>query len=68
MNLVSGWNIYQDKVMLITPMVDCKYVENLVWFKKSSNNNALDQPSPYMASTKDILLLFKKASKASFYL
>lgn len=39
---------------------DCRYVENLVWFKKSINNMVLDQPSPYISSTKEILLMFKK--------
>ncbi|KAI9472175.1 MAG: hypothetical protein EXX96DRAFT_489167 [Benjaminiella poitrasii] len=40
--------------------IDCRYVENLVWFKKSVNNVHLDQPSPYISSTKEILLMFKK--------
>lgn len=42
--------------------LDCRYVENLVWFKKSINNDPLDQPSPYFSSTKEILLMFKKVS------
>ncbi|KAI8357242.1 hypothetical protein BD560DRAFT_198068 [Blakeslea trispora] len=40
--------------------MDCKYVENLVWFKKSVNNVHLDDPSPFFSSTKEILLMFKK--------
>lgn len=43
-----------------TRCIDCKYVENLVWFKKSVNNVHLDNPSPYISSTKEILLIFKK--------
>ncbi|KAF7729339.1 hypothetical protein EC973_004595 [Apophysomyces ossiformis] len=35
-------------------------IKNLVWFKKSINNVPLDQPSPYISSTKEILLMFKK--------
>jgi hypothetical protein len=44
-------------------IIDCKYVENLVWFKKSVNNVCLDEPSPYISSTKEILLMFKKVCK-----
>jgi hypothetical protein len=38
----------------------CKYVENLVWFKKTLSNVLQDRPSPYFSSSKEILLIFKK--------
>lgn len=38
----------------------CKYVENLVWFKKTLSNVLQDRPSPYFSSSKEILLMFKK--------
>ncbi|KAI8890706.1 hypothetical protein K501DRAFT_290217 [Backusella circina FSU 941] len=52
--------LIQGDVIRLMYELDCRYVENLVWFKKSCNNNVLDRPSPYIASTKEILLLFKK--------
>ncbi|KAJ1974711.1 hypothetical protein H4R35_003486 [Dimargaris xerosporica] len=38
----------------------CRYVENLIWFKKSITNRPLNRPSPYFRYTKDTLLLFKR--------
>ncbi|CAO3640124.1 unnamed protein product [Cunninghamella blakesleeana] len=52
--------LIQADVVRVMYSLDCRYVENLVWFKKSTNNMLLDQPSPYISSTKEILLLFKK--------
>ncbi|KAI8148612.1 hypothetical protein BJV82DRAFT_506601 [Fennellomyces sp. T-0311] len=60
--LVFMWThkLLQADVVRMMEALDCKYVENLVWFKKSINNDMLDQPSPYISSTKEILLMFKK--------
>ncbi|KAI9309093.1 hypothetical protein BJ944DRAFT_254219 [Cunninghamella echinulata] len=52
--------LIQADVVRVMYSLDCRYVENLVWFKKSINNMMLDQPSPYISSTKEILLMFKK--------
>ncbi|KAJ1984420.1 hypothetical protein H4R34_000683, partial [Dimargaris verticillata] len=38
----------------------CRYVENLIWFKKAITNRPLNRPSPYFRYTKDTLLLFKR--------
>lgn len=60
--LVFVWThkLIQADVVRMMYTIDCKYVENLVWFKKSVNNVHLDNPSPYISSTKEILLMFKK--------
>ncbi|KAI7904043.1 uncharacterized protein BX663DRAFT_432354 [Cokeromyces recurvatus] len=60
--MVFVWThkLIQADVVRMMYAIDCKYVENLVWFKKSVNNVYLDQPSPYISSTKEILLMFKK--------
>ncbi|ORZ22096.1 hypothetical protein BCR42DRAFT_458918 [Absidia repens] len=60
--LIFIWThkLIQADVVRMMYSLDCKYVENLVWFKKSVNNVPLDQPSPYISSTKEILLMFKK--------
>ncbi|KAI9495510.1 hypothetical protein BDB00DRAFT_760075 [Zychaea mexicana] len=60
--LVFMWThkLLQADVVRMMDALDCKYVENLVWFKKSINNDMLDEPSPYISSTKEILLMFKK--------
>ncbi|KAI8081418.1 uncharacterized protein BX664DRAFT_366788 [Halteromyces radiatus] len=60
--LVFMWThkLIQADVVRMMYSLGCKYVENLVWFKKSVNNVPLDQPSPYFSSTKEILLMFKK--------
>lgn len=52
--------LIQADVVRMMYSIDCRYVENLVWFKKSVNNVQLDEPSPYFSSTKEILLMFKK--------
>ncbi|KAI7872471.1 hypothetical protein BDF14DRAFT_1717406 [Spinellus fusiger] len=52
----------QPQVVRLMASLNCKYVENLIWFKKSINNVPIDQPSPYISSTKEILLIFKKVS------
>ncbi|CAO3636362.1 unnamed protein product [Cunninghamella echinulata] len=60
--IVFVWThkLIQADVVRVMYSLDCRYVENLVWFKKSINNMMLDQPSPYISSTKEILLMFKK--------
>ncbi|KAI8370598.1 uncharacterized protein BYT42DRAFT_502175 [Radiomyces spectabilis] len=60
--LVFVWvhKLIQADVVRMMYTLGCKYVENLVWFKKSINNVQLDQPSPYFSSAKEILLMFKK--------
>ncbi|CAO3698124.1 unnamed protein product [Rhizopus stolonifer] len=60
--LVFVWThkLIQADLVRMMYTIDCKYVENLVWFKKSVNNVHLDNPSPYISSTKEILLMFKK--------
>ncbi|KAI7852481.1 hypothetical protein BDC45DRAFT_513486 [Circinella umbellata] len=60
--LVFVWThkLLQADVVRMMDALDCKYVENLVWFKKSINNDTLDEPSPYISSSKEILLMFKK--------
>ncbi|KAI9259424.1 hypothetical protein BDA99DRAFT_439941 [Phascolomyces articulosus] len=60
--LVFMWThkLLQADVVRMMDALDCKYVENLVWFKKSINNTVLDEPSPYISSSKEILLMFKK--------
>ncbi|KAG2171780.1 hypothetical protein INT43_008160 [Umbelopsis isabellina] len=46
--------------VLVRYFSGCKYVENLVWFKKTLSNVLQDRPSPYFSSSKEILLMFKK--------
>ncbi|KAI9019555.1 hypothetical protein CLU79DRAFT_704573 [Phycomyces nitens] len=60
--LIFIWThkLIQADVVKLMSTLGCKYVENLVWFKKSVNNVQLDQPSPYISSAKEILLMFKK--------
>ncbi|KAI8971356.1 hypothetical protein BDB01DRAFT_845197 [Pilobolus umbonatus] len=60
--LIFIWvhKLIQADIVRFMSTIDCKYVENLVWFKKSINNMHLDEPSPYISSTKEILLMFKK--------
>ncbi|KAI8967372.1 hypothetical protein BDF20DRAFT_829612 [Mycotypha africana] len=68
--MVFVWvhKMIQADVVRTMYTLDCKYVENLVWFKKSVNNVHLDEPSPYFSSTKEILLMFKKVSGDGFEL
>ncbi|KAJ1925463.1 hypothetical protein IWQ60_004544 [Tieghemiomyces parasiticus] len=40
--------------------LDCRYVENLIWFKKRLNHTHHGRPSPYIRTSKETLLLFKK--------
>ncbi|ORX45864.1 hypothetical protein DM01DRAFT_1294211 [Hesseltinella vesiculosa] len=60
--LIFIWihKLIQADVVRMMSSLGCRYVENLVWFKKSVNNVPLDIPSPYISSTKEILLMFKK--------
>ncbi|KAI8098122.1 uncharacterized protein B0P05DRAFT_576549 [Gilbertella persicaria] len=60
--MVFVWThkLIQADVVRTMYQLDCRYVENLVWFKKSVNNGHLDEPSPYFSATKEILLMFKK--------
>ncbi|KAI8080540.1 hypothetical protein BDF21DRAFT_339590 [Thamnidium elegans] len=60
MIFVWSHKLIQADIVRIMYTMNCKYVENLVWFKKSVNNVQLDEPSPYFSSTKEILLMFKK--------
>jgi hypothetical protein len=53
---------YKTSFTNLFSFLDCKYVENLVWYKKSVSNAHVDDPSPYVSSTKEILLMFKKVS------
>ncbi|KAJ2963951.1 hypothetical protein NQZ79_g1115 [Umbelopsis isabellina] len=50
----------QADVVRMMYSLGCKYVENLVWFKKTLSNVLQDRPSPYFSSSKEILLIFKK--------
>ncbi|ORZ02808.1 hypothetical protein BCR43DRAFT_528730 [Syncephalastrum racemosum] len=63
--LIFMWThkLLQADVLHMMDALGCKYVENLVWYKKSVNNAPLDQPSPYFSSAKEILLMFKKVRK-----
>ncbi|KAI9316692.1 hypothetical protein BX666DRAFT_185161 [Dichotomocladium elegans] len=60
--LVFVWThkLVQADIVRLMDELDCRYVENLVWFKKNINNVPVDQPSPYISSSKEILLMFKK--------
>lgn len=60
MIFVWSHKLIQADIVRMMYSVQCRYVENLVWFKKSVNNAQLDEPSPYFSSTKEILLMFKK--------
>ncbi|KAI7878892.1 hypothetical protein K492DRAFT_132223 [Lichtheimia hyalospora FSU 10163] len=62
--LVFVWThkLLQADVVRLMDELDCRYVENLVWFKKYVNNIPVDQPSPYISSSKEILLIFRKVS------
>ncbi|GAB5589291.1 hypothetical protein Unana1_04191 [Umbelopsis nana] len=50
----------QADVVRMMYSLGCKYVENLVWFKKTLSNVLQDRPNPYFSSTKEILLIFKR--------
>ncbi|KAL1920150.1 uncharacterized protein VTP21DRAFT_1296 [Calcarisporiella thermophila] len=52
--------LLQDSVLKVMDFYDCKYVENLVWYKKCINNANLDRVSPHFRVSKEILLMFKK--------
>ncbi|KAI8341327.1 hypothetical protein BC941DRAFT_416529 [Chlamydoabsidia padenii] len=60
--LIFMWThkLIQGDVIRMMSDLGCKYVENLVWFKKSINNLPMNEPYPYFSSTKEILLMFKK--------
>ncbi|KAI8063911.1 hypothetical protein BC940DRAFT_242852 [Gongronella butleri] len=60
--LIFIWihKLIQADVVRMMYGLGCKYVENLVWFKKAANNAPVDIPMPYIATTKEILLMFKK--------
>lgn len=60
MIFVWSHKLIQADIVRMMYAINCRYVENLVWFKKSVNNVQLDEPSPYFSSTKEILLMFKK--------
>ncbi|KAJ1658087.1 hypothetical protein IWQ61_002618 [Dispira simplex] len=48
------------EVVAMMQTLDCRYVENLIWFKKAINNTLVNQPSPYFRCAKETLLLFKR--------
>ncbi|KAJ1964657.1 hypothetical protein IWQ62_002875 [Dispira parvispora] len=48
------------EVVAMMQTLDCRYVENLIWFKKAINNTLVNQPSPYFRCSKETLLLFKR--------
>ncbi|OZJ05144.1 hypothetical protein BZG36_01392 [Bifiguratus adelaidae] len=63
--LVFVWThkLCQDGVVEIMHASGFRYVENLVWFKRSLANFDVSHASPTFRSTKEILLIFKKGDE-----
>ncbi|ORX91608.1 hypothetical protein K493DRAFT_378432 [Basidiobolus meristosporus CBS 931.73] len=62
MGLIFIWThkILTPDVVHIMLNLDCRYVENLAWFKKKINNTHTNHPSSYFRRSKETLLIFKK--------
>ncbi|KAF9581939.1 hypothetical protein BGW38_000867 [Lunasporangiospora selenospora] len=60
--IVSIWThkAILPEVVSIMHGLGCRYVENLVWYKRALNNSDNVRLSPFFRTSKEILLMFKK--------